>query len=182
MSECKKLDCGHCESLLVDDYCRRPEHRFCLFCAEIEESNETDKMLEDSWKKVSDLEAQIERLTKDRDGYRLANESLCKALNAHHDEGNCLCRSLGVMPQGLEKKEVGGNPWAPNQDYPGKPCKIKAKDMKPDRLYRMQDGEIVVYSRIGGTGLVIVHPPEDPDMQSSSALDPDYLVEEVRES
>jgi NTP pyrophosphatase (non-canonical NTP hydrolase) len=55
----------------------------------------------------------------------------------------------------------------------------QAKDMKPGHLYRLKDGEVVVFSRVGQTGKIIVHPPEDPDMQSSSALDPSYEVEEV---
>lgn len=64
----------------------------------------------------------------------------------------------------------------------GKQKQCQAKDMKPGQLYRLKDGEVVVFSRIGQTGMVIVHPPGESDMQSSSAIEPEYVVEEVAEN
>lgn len=39
------------------------------------------------------------------------------------------------------------------------------------------DGKIVEFAYMGGTGKAIVHPPGDPDMQSSTAVDPSELHE-----
>jgi len=38
-------------------------------------------------------------------------------------------------------------------------------------------GKIVEFAYMGGTGLAIVHPPGEPDMQSSSAVPPSELRE-----
>ena len=55
---------------------------------------------------------------------------------------------------------------------------IKAFEMVPNRI-DLSKGEELIFSRIGGTGYYIVHPPGEPDMQSSYALKPDYLVEDT---
>ncbi len=36
--------------------------------------------------------------------------------------------------------------------------------------------ETVVFSRISGTGFAVVHPPGEPDMQSSWAVEPSRLM------
>jgi hypothetical protein len=54
-----------------------------------------------------------------------------------------------------------------------------AKEMKSGYLYLLADGAVVVFSRISATGMVIVHPPGEPDMQSSMALHQDTVLEEI---
>jgi len=53
-----------------------------------------------------------------------------------------------------------------------------ARDMKVGRQYHLKDGKIVEFSRVGPMGDMIVHPPGEPDMQSSLAIKP---TEEVAE-
>ncbi len=55
------------------------------------------------------------------------------------------------------------------------PLGMKPHELVPGRLY-VDRGEIVEFSRIGGTGKAIVHPPGEPDMQSSWAIDPAELL------
>ena len=56
---------------------------------------------------------------------------------------------------------------------------MDARDMEPGQLYRLPDGDVVEFSAIGLAGLVIVHPPGEPDMQSSYCIDPAVKVAKV---
>lgn len=44
-----------------------------------------------------------------------------------------------------------------------------------DEIYRMKDGSFGQFSRIGGTGMAIFHPYQEPDMQSCWAIDIDRV-------
>jgi hypothetical protein len=58
---------------------------------------------------------------------------------------------------------------------------MKAEELIPGRIYRMQAGDFAEFSRIGGTGKAVFHPPGEPDMQSSFAIDPDKVDREANE-
>jgi hypothetical protein len=52
-------------------------------------------------------------------------------------------------------------------------------------LYLLHDGSYAEFSRIGQTGLAVMHPPGEPDMQSCFAVKPDEVsrpatIEEVK--
>ncbi len=54
-----------------------------------------------------------------------------------------------------------------------------AGDMRPGWKYRLKDGEIVECSYEGATGYMIVHPPGEPDTQSSFGIKKTEIVESV---
>ena len=57
---------------------------------------------------------------------------------------------------------------------------MKAMYMIKGQTYRFSDKpttEVFEFSGVGSTGLMIVHPPGEPDMQSSWCLKPDDEVE-----
>jgi hypothetical protein len=57
---------------------------------------------------------------------------------------------------------------------------MTAADMKFGHTYRLlKDGKIVVLGYISDTGSIIVHPPGEPDMQSSFVVTPNEECEEV---
>ena len=39
---CKLQKCGHCDSLVADDHCGKPEHRYCSYCKLKEASDDSD--------------------------------------------------------------------------------------------------------------------------------------------
>jgi len=48
---------------------------------------------------------------------------------------------------------------------------MNADELIPGCVYRVSpNGELAEFSRIGGTGLAIFHPPGEPDMQSCWAV------------
>ncbi len=51
---------------------------------------------------------------------------------------------------------------------------MKENELVPGCHYWLDDKE-VEFAYIGQTGYAIVHPPGDPDMQSSSAVKPEQL-------
>lgn len=54
-------------------------------------------------------------------------------------------------------------------------------DLMPNCVYLdTTDGEEVVFSRIGGTGMAIFHPPGEPDMQSSFAMSEENVKKHIR--
>lgn len=60
---------------------------------------------------------------------------------------------------------------------------MQAKDMIEGGLYRLsKDKQIVEFSRVGGTGYYIVHPPGEPDMQSSFGIKGDEECESVTQA
>jgi hypothetical protein len=57
---------------------------------------------------------------------------------------------------------------------------MKMAELIPGKLYKIKNPrrqEFAEFSRIGGTGMAIFHPPGEPDMQSSFAIDPEEWVE-----
>lgn len=56
---------------------------------------------------------------------------------------------------------------------------MTAKELIPGRIYKMVAGDFVEFSRIGGAGHVIFHPPDEPDMQSSFATRADTVEREA---
>lgn len=56
---------------------------------------------------------------------------------------------------------------------------MDASSLIPGRIYRMQSGDFAEFSRIGGTGYAIFHPPGEPDMQSSFAILPEKVDREA---
>lgn len=55
---------------------------------------------------------------------------------------------------------------------------MKMEELVKNRQYTTSDGRIVEFNRISGTGKwAIVHPPGEPDMQSSECIDPKDLSE-----
>jgi len=58
---------------------------------------------------------------------------------------------------------------------------MDANALIPGRIYLDSSGGFGEFSRIGGTGLAICHPPGEPDMQSSWAIDPSKIVREATE-
>ena len=51
---------------------------------------------------------------------------------------------------------------------------MKASDLIPGQQYNF-NGKLYEFAYIGGTGLAIIHPPGEPDMQSSTAVEPSEL-------
>ena len=58
---------------------------------------------------------------------------------------------------------------------------MNASEMIAGKRYRLNTGTVIEFSHVGGTGLMIVHPPGEPDMQSTFAIKPTEQVEEVAE-
>jgi len=56
---------------------------------------------------------------------------------------------------------------------------MQAKDLIPGRIYLDDTGSFGEFSRIGGTGWAVCHPPGEPDMQSSWAIKPERLLREA---
>lgn len=58
---------------------------------------------------------------------------------------------------------------------------MTAGKLIPGRIYLVGGDlpEFAEFSRIGGTDLAIFHPPGEPDMQSSWAIDPKFVVREA---
>ncbi len=58
---------------------------------------------------------------------------------------------------------------------------MKAEELVHGKIYKMKMGKCICaeFSRIGGTGLAIFHPPGEPDMQSSFAIDPKNVEREA---
>lgn len=60
---------------------------------------------------------------------------------------------------------------------------MKAKDMVRGKTYRTLESprpyEVFEFGYVGGTDLMIVHPPGEPGMQSCWGLSPETEVEEV---
>jgi len=56
---------------------------------------------------------------------------------------------------------------------------MKANELVAGKIYRMKAGDFAEFSRIGGTGLAIFHPPDEPDMQSSFAIKPEFVDREA---
>jgi hypothetical protein len=54
---------------------------------------------------------------------------------------------------------------------------LKASDLIEGKQYVLDDGKTVEFAYLGGTGKAIVHPPGEPDMQSSMAVEPEELYE-----
>jgi hypothetical protein len=52
-------------------------------------------------------------------------------------------------------------------------------DLIPGLLYRMKAGDFAEFSRTGAMGKAIFHPPGEPDMQSSFAIDPERVDREA---
>lgn len=59
---------------------------------------------------------------------------------------------------------------------------MNGSELVRGRIYRMQAGDFAEFSRTGGTGMAIFHPPGEPDMQSSFAIDPAKVDREATES
>ncbi len=61
---------------------------------------------------------------------------------------------------------------------------MNIKDLVPGKIYLdtyPNPPEEVVFSRISGTGHAVFHPPGEPDMQSSFAVEADELGRYIRE-
>lgn len=56
---------------------------------------------------------------------------------------------------------------------------MRASQLVPGRIYKMSAGDFAEFSRIGGTGMAIFHPPGEPDMQSSFAINPERVDREA---
>ena len=56
---------------------------------------------------------------------------------------------------------------------------MRAEELIPGKIYRTKSGDVAEFSRIGGTGLAVMHPPGEPDIQSCWAVDPSVIVVEV---
>jgi len=57
--------------------------------------------------------------------------------------------------------------------------RLTTSDLIPGRVYKMRAGDFAEFSRIGGTGLAIFHPPGESDMQSSFAINPELVDREA---
>jgi hypothetical protein len=55
---------------------------------------------------------------------------------------------------------------------------MKASELIPGRIYRMVAGDYAEFSRMGYEK-AIFHPPGEPDMQSSFAIDPERVEREA---
>lgn len=56
---------------------------------------------------------------------------------------------------------------------------MKASELQAGKIYLSTFGWFGEFSRIGGTGMGIFHPPGEPDMQSSWAADLDKIEREA---
>lgn len=56
---------------------------------------------------------------------------------------------------------------------------MNAHELIAGRIYRMKAGDFAEFSRVGGTGMAIFHPPGEPDMQSSFAIKPEFVDREA---
>ena len=56
------------------------------------------------------------------------------------------------------------------------------EELIPGRIYRMQAGDFAEFARIGGTGLAVFHPPDEPDMQSCFAIEASKVDREATEA
>jgi hypothetical protein len=56
---------------------------------------------------------------------------------------------------------------------------VKASELQAGKIYLSTFGWFGEFSRIGGTGMGIFHPPGEPDMQSSWAADLDKIEREA---
>ena len=59
---------------------------------------------------------------------------------------------------------------------------MQAKELVKGRIYKMLAGDFAEFSRIGGTGMAVFHPPGEPDMQSCFAIDPNMVDREATET
>lgn len=56
---------------------------------------------------------------------------------------------------------------------------MKASELIQDKIYKMEAGDFAQFSRIGGTGMAVLHPYGEPDMQSCFAIDPAKIEREA---
>lgn len=118
--ECRTCHHEHPVDATVDDALPYSDPHFCIarLSEQLSDANlqihemrgkiavfETVKHERDLWAdKAEAAERLVDRLQKERDGYRSANETLCKALNAHHFEGGCKCAELNAVPEWTLKR------------------------------------------------------------------------------
>lgn len=53
---------------------------------------------------------------------------------------------------------------------------MNANELIPRTVYKLANDKLAEFSRIGGTGMAVFHPPGEPDMQSSFSVDPADVV------
>lgn len=105
MSECKPIPkCGHCQSLLEEDQCMKPEHRYCILCQVNEWYDDANKYSDELEKHLDNAKKEIEELKKIKScpcEYPEVEpcDPYCSCFKPHTSRGCARCARYGSYEQ-----------------------------------------------------------------------------------